>query len=223
MRVTYIKSESVAKYIKSYWFRPEATLRFGAGQCIELHNPHETPDSRSEKRWFTISSSPLNELFSITTKIPQPGKRSSYKNTLESLKKGDKLSISNPIGDFVLPKDSSIPLIFIAGGIGCTPYNSMIKYLMEISEHRDITLLHSATNSDDFIFDDTFSNLGNKFIKLKNVRLTAKNILKLTRPSPEHYIYLSGPEPMVEELQKDLTLLGIARNRIIADFFSGYI
>lgn len=222
MKVTFIQSELVANNIKSYWFKPASRLRFIAGQAVELHNPHDNTDGQSSKRWFTISSSPLDQQFSITTRLPLHEKRSAYKHALESLAEGDELTISNPIGDFVLPKDSSIPLVFIAGGIGCTPYHSMLKYLQEKSEKRDIKLLYYAPANADFAFGTTFSNLGEKFIKRTDKKITARKILSLTRPPKNAYLYISGPEPMVERLQADLQSAGISKNLIVVDFFSGY-
>ena len=77
--------------------------------------------------------------------------------------------MASPMGDFVLPKDPSIPLVFVAGGIGCTPYHSIIKDLQLSGDSRDIILLYAANKLEDVAFREVFDKLGNKFkIVLKN-------------------------------------------------------
>src|SRR6185369_15796787 len=103
----------------SFWFRPERPVDYIAGQFTEIYLPHSGADSRGERRWFTLSSSPTDALVSITTQfIPTEG--STFKKELFGLRPGAALKLADPMGDFVLPKDPSIPLLFIAGGLGIT-------------------------------------------------------------------------------------------------------
>lgn len=221
MKVSFVRSESTAKNIRTFWFEPERKIRYVAGQFIELYLPHNQPDKRGTKRWFTLSSSPTDELLSITTKhTPKIG--SSFKETLFNLKSGTELKMASPMGDFILPKDTTIPLVFVAGGIGCTPFHSIIKYLQDTNENRDITLIYAANSYDEVAFSDTFEKLGSKFKKVLGERLTAEKIIKLGTATEQHYVYLSGPEPMVEALNNDLKKLGIGKKHIHTDFFPGY-
>src|SRR5258708_897456 len=125
----HIKLESikpVGQNVKTFWFQPPKGFTYTAGQFIELYIPHDNPDERGIKHWFTLSSSPTEPLISITTKYA--GKKSStFKQHLFVLKPGAELYAVEPMGDFVLPQDKSIPLIFVAGGIGVTPFRSMVK------------------------------------------------------------------------------------------------
>src|SRR5438128_2636442 len=130
--------ETIASSIKSFWFKPTRPVHYTAGQYIELKLPHDKPDNRGERRWFTLSSYPTEPLLSITTKFTDPG--SSFKRALLDMKQGQIINMSDPMGDFVLPKDDTIPLIFVAGGIGVTPVRSMIKWLSDKAEKRDIKL-----------------------------------------------------------------------------------
>lgn len=196
-------------------------MRHTAGQFTEIRLPHNNKDKRGDKRWFTISSSPTEDLVSITTKF-STDPSSSFKTTLQALKPGDELNLASPMGDFILPKDQTIPLVFVAGGIGCTPYRSIIKYLIDSKEERDITLLYAANSQQEVAFKDIFASLGNKFKIIVGERLNAQMIKDLAQATPSHYIYLSGPEPMVEELDKDLKSSGINKKQIHTDFFPGY-
>ncbi|MBW3568931.1 FAD-dependent oxidoreductase [Candidatus Parcubacteria bacterium] len=218
MKVVFNRSEASAKNIITCWFSKPAHIHHIAGQFIELYLPHENPDARGERHWFTLSSSPTEKTLSITTKISSEG--SSFKRTLRNLKPGDQVLMAEPMGDFVLPKDPFIPLLFVAGGIGCTPYRSMVKYLQDCGEKRSIKLIYAALVAQEIAFRDIFDQLGDDFIPLVGQKLTSQKIL--AHASPSHYIYLSGPEPMVESLDKQLKQTGVSPDHIRTDFFLNY-
>lgn len=221
MKVAFVRSEPVVDHIRTFWFKPERPIRYTAGQFIELRVPHDHKDNRGDKRWFTLSSSPTDELLSITTKLAVEN-GSSFKHALASLEPGTMLDMASPMGDFVLPKDSSIPLVFVAGGIGCTPYHSMVKFLQDTREKRTLSVIYAANSAAEIAFKDTFSRLGDNFKTIIGERLDAAKILDLAGNDPEQYIYLSGPEPMVEALDKDLKHAGFNKKHIRTDFFPGY-
>lgn len=220
MKVKFVKSEKTALNILTFWFEPETKLRYIAGQYIELYLPHENADDRGQKRWFTLSSAPSDELLSISTKITP--ERSSFKNTLTSLQSGDLVEMSQPMGDFILPKDKNIPLVFIAGGIGATPFRSIIADLKNNNEKRNISLIYSARSQQEIAFSDTFDYLEEKFYEFTDTILSAEQIINLTGDLGSSYFYISGPEPVVEQLQKALLQNDIPKNHIYTDFFPGY-
>ncbi len=221
MKVTFDRRIQTAKNIYTFWFTPEKTMRHIAGQFIELRIPHPDKDKRGDKRWFTLSSSPTDKQVSITTKF-SPQNSSSFKQALDSLTPGDQLDIASPMGDFILPKDPNIPLLFVAGGIGSTPFHSIIKYLNDSGEKRDVTLIYAVSNDDEIAFNEEFSKLGDSFKKVVGSRIDADTIKTLGNVTDDHYIYLSGPEPMVEALEKDLKSGGFNKKHIYTDFFPGY-
>lgn len=232
MKTNFVRKEPEAVNIVTFYFKPEKPVRYIAGQFTEIKLSHENKDKRGNKRWFTLSSSPHQELLSITTNLTNPG-GSTFKHALENTKTGQEVSLAAPMGDFVLPKDPSIPLVFVAGGIGCTPFHSIISWLSSQNEKRDITLLYTARSLDKVAFRDTFSSLGKNFkIILQNPpadwegqigRLSAELIIKLGDITPDHYVYLSGPEPMIETLWKDLKQAGINKKHMYTDYFPGYV
>jgi ferredoxin-NADP reductase len=218
--------------VRTFWFRPEKPLRYTAGQFIELTLKHEDADDRGEKRWFTLSSAPGHELVSITTRYAGDEHTSSFKKALFHLEPGATLQMSEPMGDFVLPKDASTPLIFVAGGIGLTPFHSMFLHLAEQPRRRDIKFLYSVRNEEDILFQDAFEAAGiHATIIVENPsgawggergHITPEQILGLTTPSSESLIYLSGPEPMIEALAHGLHLAGIPKRRLVTGYFPGY-
>jgi ferredoxin-NADP reductase len=218
MHVTLVNRELVAKNIITFRFKPERPMRYIAGQFTELTLPHAGLDARGNRRWFTLSSAPTEELLAITTKFADL-RESSFKRTMKELKAGTSIDMALPMGDFVLPKDPSIPLLFVAGGIGATPFRSIIKFLQDSNEQRDITLLYAA-NPAELAFREIFDKLGKNFITTDHVNLEniTENILD---PLLQH-VYISGPESMVDKLSKGLAETGFPKNHIRSDFFHGY-
>lgn len=230
MKATFDHSEDESATITTFWFKPEKPVDFVAGQFIELTLPHVQVDDRGIRRWFTVSSSPTDELLSITTKFSDPG--SSFKGALRALEPGTVVDMDPPMGDFVLPQDPTIPLVFVAGGMGVTPYHSIFKWLHDTGERRPIKFIYAVKTEDDIIFQDTFDAAGIHATIVvtepsdawggERGHLTADHILKLTEPDDRTLIYLAGPEPMIEDLQKGLIAQKFSRNQIVTDFFPNY-
>jgi ferredoxin-NADP reductase len=207
-------------------------MHYTAGQFTELTLQHTSPDERGIKRWFTLSSSPTDELLSITTRYAGDDKTSTFKKTLFALQPGAQVELADAMGDFVLPKLIQTPLIFVAGGMGITPFHSMFKWLANTSEVRPIRFLYAVSNEDDIIWQDILEKAGiyativvsrpsEAWGGLRG-QLDAETILGIEKPTDDTLIYLSGPEQMVEALQKDLQAKDINKRQLVGDFFPGY-
>jgi glycine betaine catabolism B len=232
MKVTFDHSERQASNIITFWFKPPQPIRYEAGQFIEMFLPHPNPDERGIKRWFTLSSAPTDApLIAITTKFAIPS--SSFKNTLKDLKKGDPVEIIEPMGDFILPKDAAIPLVFVAGGIGITPFHSIIRYLSDKKEHRDIYFLYAIHSPKEQIFNKLLSSYPLKKYQVLAQRsdahwqgekglLNAQKILEFIDELSNKLIYISGPEMMVEKFNADLLKLGVPKSQLVGDYFPNY-
>lgn len=231
MQVTLDHTRDEAANIKTFYFKPEKPVHYTAGQFIELFIPHKHPDKRGIKRWFTLSSSPTDELLSITTKFAGD-KSSSFKKALFGLKPGTELRMVEPMGDFVLPKLIQTPLVFVAGGIGITPFHSMLAWLAATNEQRPIKLLYGVHSEDEIVFQETFDKAGVHATIIvsdpspawggERGNISAELILGLEKPSEDTLVYVSGPEPMVEALEKDLKKAGLRKDQFVGDFFPGY-
>ena len=232
MHVTLDHVEDIASNIKTFWFKPEQPVHHIAGQFTELVLPHDSPDNRGQKRFFTLSSSPSEPLVSITTKFATEN-GSSFKQALRTLKTGAELFMAEPMGDFVLPKDTTIPLVFVAGGVGITPMRSMTQWMLDTEEERTVHLLYAANAAEDIAFSDLFKRqYGDNFIPVVKEAgtswkgevgsLTPEKVNALVGDHPETLIYLSGPEPMIEAFVRELKRSGVSSHRIVTDYFPGY-
>lgn len=232
MKATFDHSQAEADNIRTFFFKPERPVQYTAGQYTELHLPHPKPDDRGTKRWFTLSSSPNNEFLTITTKYAGDGKSSSFKKALFNLKPGTELQMADPMGDFVLPKLIQTPLVFVAGGIGVTPFHSILEWLYETMEKRPIKLLYAVRSEDEIVFVDTFKRAGIEPTIVvsepsdawggERGHLSAELILGLEKPSEDTLVYVSGPEKMVQALAKDLSKSGLDKQQIVTDEFPNY-
>lgn len=233
MKAVFDHAQDEAANIRTFFFRPERPVHYTAGQYTQLTLPHPHPDKRGVRRWFTISNAPGGEFLTITTKYAGDKDSSSFKKFLfHKLRPGTEVHLAEPMGDFVLPKLIQTPLVFVAGGIGLTPFHSMAEWLAETRESRPIKFLYGVRTEDEIVFQDTFLRAGVEPTLIvsdpspawggERGRLSADLILGLEQPSDDTLVYLSGPEPMVQALGKNLRQAGFPKERLVSDEFPNY-
>lgn len=212
----------IAPAIFSFWFAPHASFSFIPGQFLEWTLHHKGADSRGIRRYFTIASSPTESGILLTAKIPE--KQSTFKKALLDLKPGEQVIATGAEGNFVLPKDESRKLAFIAGGVGITPFRSMAKYLVDKDVRRDIILLYSANRPEEFVFTELFNDAKSRGLNpvYTTERVNAEFISRNIPDWKGRLFYVSGPQPMVKAIEKTLALMGIPKHAIKRDYFPGY-
>lgn len=224
MKLKLIDKKQVVKGVTSFYFEPDATFEWTAGQYLIYSLKHEKEDLRGRQRFFTISSSPFQKTPVITTRIEE--KPSSFKNALNHLEIGDTLEAKGPDGDFVIGSPQA-KYIFIAGGIGITPFMSIIRELDFEKKPINVTLLY-ANKTEDIVFRKELDQIMGNHPELKihyviSPKHIDENFLKENIHDLEKYIfYISGPDPMVEAMENTLRKLGIKGDNIKEDYFSGY-
>lgn len=218
-------------------FEPDKPAKFKPGQYLEWTLGHSSPDLRGNRRYFTVASSPTESQLHLGVKFYENG--STFKRALLQMKRDDVIVASQLAGDFVMPNDKNKKLAFIAGGIGITPFRSMIKYLTDTGEKRDVALFYSNKTADEISYKNIFDEAQNR-IGLKTIyTLTDKNQLPqnwngytgklnpdiIARELPdfkERMFFISGPRAMVTSFEKTLKNLGIPQSHIKIDFFPGF-
>lgn len=218
-------------------FQPDMPLSFKPGQYLEWTLGHKKSDSRGNRRYFTIASSPTETELLLGVKFyPSP---SSFKKALAYLDDGGTLIASQLSGDFVLPRNKKKKLVFIAGGIGVTPFRSMIKYLLDTKQKRDIILVYANKTEGDIVYKNIFNlaaqTLGLKVIYVINELkdktkpwngrigyVDEKLIREEIKDFHERTFYISGSHSMVDSMVDAIKNLGLGPNRIKTDFFPGF-
>lgn len=224
--------EVTAPNIRTFWFKPERTLRYVAGQYLDVNLPHTSADNRGAVRTMSLSSSPTEPLLAITTAF-EPRGGSTFKRALLALKPGDAVTVTDPMGDFILPKDPVQALTFVAGGIGIAPVRSMVKWLIDTGEARNIQIIYIARAPEVMThlkLLESYSGAHITKIYTQNApagqqptsRPTTPALLKLIKNPNDQLIYLSGPQPLMETYWQELQTHDIPRNHLILDYFTGY-
>ena len=233
----YFKEKKViAKDTYEFVFEKEK-LQFRAGQYMEWTLSHLHSDSRGVRRFFTIASSPTEDEVRLGVRVGLEA--SSFKRRLMSLRQGDFIVASGLAGDFVLSEKRGKKLVFVAGGIGVTPFRSMVSYLIGKQEKRDTILLYFNKIEEEIAYRDIFDKAREE-IGLKTFyvltdrahvsegwkggvgRLDEAMLLKLVPDFRERVFYLSGPNALVNSYRGILLRAGVSRRNIKSDFFAGY-
>jgi ferredoxin-NADP reductase/Na+-translocating ferredoxin:NAD+ oxidoreductase RnfD subunit len=213
-------------------------LVFIPGQYMEWTLPHQKSDNRGIRRYFTIASSPTEDNLRIGVKFYDQS--STYKKALLNINENNIIVGSQIAGDFTLTKDPKKKLVFMAGGIGITPFRSMIKYLIDKNERRDITLIYSNRHQSEIVYKEIFDEAQTK-LNIKTVytltdttqlpanwlgqigRVDSLMIQKEIPDFVERTFYLSGPHSMVKGFETVLQQMGVKKEKIKTDFFPGFV
>lgn len=230
-----LDAKKIAHNTFEFIFVPDRHVSFKPGQYFEWTLGHSRPDSRGIRRYFTIASSPDDSRVRLGVKFNDPP--SSFKRALAGMKQGDTLSVSHCDGDFILPKNQRKKLAFIAGGIGVTPFASMVRHLLDAKEPRDIVMLYSNGKAADVAYADIFerarAELGMKTVYTitgeeaapPGMRIGFIDADFITIEIPDYAtrtFYISGPHSMVVGFRKTLLAMGVSRFRIKTDYFPGF-
>lgn len=209
----------------SFRFKSKEITDWKPGQYMHFTLGHPRPDSRGTERYFTISSAPFEGHIQITTRFSDK-KSSSFKDALRGMAVGGTIEADGLEGDFIV-EDPSQKLVFIAGGIGVTPYRAILLALDHAGAAINVDLLY-ANRDEDFPYQAELKMLAEKHPTFKTHYFTGTNRLDeraiaaavgdLVKP----VFYVSGPEPMVEAFEGILKGMSVPKSRVKTDYFPGY-
>lgn len=222
-QVNFIRRIKEAEGIYSYIFSLPPKLSFSPGQYMELTLAQRKSDSRGNRRYFSLSSSPTEPGLMFTVKEPEMP--SAFKRSLAGLNPGEKILVSRVAGSFTLSKDTGLKLAFLAGGVGITPFRSMVKYTIDKGEKRDIALLYSANSPAELSYRGLFEKAAASGLKTSYItegRIDEAKIKELLPDYKQRAFYISGPYGFVNAAESALLKLGVGYDSIITDYFPGY-
>ena len=215
--------------------RPPA-LAFAPGQYMEWTLGYPGADSRGNRRFFTLASSPTERTLNLGVKFYAKG--STYKQAMLTLNGRSTILAGQVAGDFTLPADPEQKLAFVAGGIGITPFRSMLKYLIDTGERRDIILIYASRTVDDIVYTDVLRDAQRQLgiatvYTLTDTAAVPRNwnghvgridhamIAQSIPDFHERTFYLSGPPEMVRATEQLLRTLRVSGTQIKKDYFAG--
>ena len=173
---------------------------------------------------------------------------SPYKKRLSTLEEGAKVKVRGPEGQFVLHQDYSKPAVFISGGIGVTPFRSMIKYATDKRLPLRIIMFDSNRNKGNILFKKEFDDWENTNKNLKIIYTISEDQHEQSLPAADDWkgeygridksmilkymdsnainnpmFYVCGPPGMLKDMQSLLQEdMGIPKERIKVEEFTGY-
>ena len=230
MKLTLVKKTDEAQDTRSFYFKSETPLTWLPGQYIYITLPKlNYEDQRGDIRHFTISASPTEgDFVRITIRVRQ---ESGYKKTLDELPLGSVVEGKGPQGTFLFDKKGNGSNIFLAGGIGITPFRSMTKWIIDNNLGVPIHLIHSNSDSE-FVFKSDFEKWAdeNKNIKLSYFdssvlgHLDSKKLLNLLSNTDikTSTFWVVGPNVFVDAMEDILEELKVPEDNIKTEKFTGY-
>lgn len=236
-KIALIKREEVAAGTMAFYFEKPKGFEFQAGQhaVFTLLNPLET-DDEGNRRVFCFASAPYEGHLMIAMRM----RDTAFKRTLKTLPRETEIQMEGPYGSFVLREDLERPAVFLAGGIGVTPFRSMLFQVAHDNEARSMYFFYSNRCPEDSAFLGELKileqrNVHYKFIPTMTV---IKNSVQswngeigyinkdmLTRYLPELVMpvyYIAGSPAMVFAMRGMLQGAGIGSESIEIDQFAGY-
>ena len=221
-RAALVRQEEVAAGTLAFHFTRARAFDFQAGQNILL-----TLGDGSESRVFTIASAPHERELMVATRM----RDSTFKNRLKALAPGATVAIDGPNGMMVLHDDASRPAVFVAGGIGITPFLSMLRDARHRRLGHRITLFYSNRRASGAAFLAELQALEKAHAGFRLVStlteeggqpigdtLLRQHVADLKEPA----YYLAGPPGMTMDIQGMLADSGIAPDDVHCEEFYGY-
>ncbi|MFL1382434.1 FAD-dependent oxidoreductase, partial [Nocardiopsis protaetiae] len=155
VRLRVLRREPVGADTVELVLAPRAPLAFRPGQYLELCLPHPRPDARGTRRMFSIVSPPARaDEIAVAMRLPE--RPSSFKRAVAELEPGRVLTATGVHGDFTPPADPDTPVLWVAGGIGITPFASMAA----AGAARDAVLAYRVPDADDVPYAEVFEKAG---------------------------------------------------------------
>jgi len=227
----------VAERTMAFEFEKPAGFTFKAGQFIEvtLIDPAET-DAEGNARAFSIASAPHEDFLMVATRM----RDTAFKRVLAAMKVGATVRIEGPFGDLVLHNNPTRAAMLLAGGIGITPFRSMVlRAAREKLPHR-VFLFYSNRRPEDAPFLEELRNI-------ETLNPNYKLVVTTTEPEKSRYpwqvetglisadmltrsakdamspvYYIAGPPAMVSGLRAMLNGKGVDDDDIRTEEFGGY-
>ena len=225
LKLKILEVKEIADFTKSFVLEKPKNFDYLPGQHIFVEIAPENGKP------FSLVSSPTQNFLEFATIIRDD---SPFKQELNVLDSGDELIVSGPYGKKFYYEDEEKDIVFIAGGIGITPFMGILRYLTENEMSTRVTLLYSSRTFKNTAFKKELDGLAetNRNIRIvytitddpeykgNKGRIDKNFILDHVENVKDKIWYVAGPPKMVESIYNTLKDLGIKNIKL--DSFSGY-
>jgi ferredoxin-NADP reductase len=236
-RTTLVGREEVAEGTAAFHFAKPQGFAFKPGQAIDLILPTlGDGDAQANRHAFSLVSAPFEERLTVATRL----RDSAFKRALGQLAAGAAVEIDGPFGSLTLHNNRARPAVFIAGGIGITPFVCMLRHAASESLPQRFVLVYSNRRPEDAAFLDELQGLSRRLeaFELEATMTQAgqskqawtgrtgavdSELLKaLVSGLSSPVCYVAGPPAMVEAMRRHLNQAGVDDDDIRSEDFFGY-
>ena len=227
----------VAEGTMAFHFERPAGFDFKPGQSADLTllDPPET-DLEGNVRTFSIASAPFEDQLRFATRM----RETAFKRSLKKMPLGTVVKMDSATGDFTLHKNSAKPAVFLAGGIGITPFSSIVRQADHDRAPHKLYLFYSNRRPEDAPFMEVMQNLEKtnpKFSFVATMTDTPRSkktwngeTARINREMLSKYLndlrgpiyYIAGPPAMVSRMREMLVASDVDEDDIRTDEFAGY-
>jgi ferredoxin-NADP reductase len=229
--------QEVAEQTMAFWFEKPATFAFTPGQFIELTllDPPES-DAEGNSRVFSIASAPDEDFIMVATRL----RDTAFKRALGHLSTGTEVKVEGPFGDLRLHNDKSRAAVVLTGGIGITPFRSILLSAAKEKRPQRIFLFYANRRPEDAAFLDELQDLEKQnpnytlFACMNEMEhshrrwqgetgvIDAQMLAKHLKGVVSPIYYITGPPTMVQAMHAMLTETGVDDDNIRIEEFAGY-
>jgi ferredoxin-NADP reductase len=190
-------------------------------------------DEKGLRRHISLVTSPTEHgVVGLATRL----RDTAFKRTLAELEVGDEVQVEEPKGSFLLPEETDVEYVFVAGGIGITVFRSMLRYIADSGEPYRVTLVYSNRDRSSTPFLDELAELEQGIPGLRVVltmtddeawegerrRVDPAMLADVLGGLDGRTFLVAGPPAMAEGVADSLREAGVPEERVRADRFSGY-
>lgn len=229
--------KEVAERTMAFQFKKPSGWTFKAGQFIDitLPNPPKT-DAEGNTRGFSIASAPEEDFLLVTTRL----RDTAFKQSLKEVPLGTEVKVEGPFGNLVLHNNTARPCVLLAGGIGITPFRSIVVRAAKEKLAHHIYLFYSNRRPEDAAFLDelqalqkenpnfhliaTMTEMGKSKRPWKGEtgQINQALLSRHLKDVKNAIYYIAGPAAMVNGIHKVLNDTGIDDDDIRMEEFTGY-
>lgn len=217
---TFVQKQQIGKNTWEFFFKTPPTFTYSPGQYADFTLAELTDDSRGNTRTFSLTSVPTDDFISFATFFPENA--SPYKKQLFAMQPGQSANISESMGDMVLPRLQTQPLVFVAGGLGIASFIAPLRQCERSDLSHPVVLLWAVRDEADkidFPVLDTF-RFAYRSDCVAPHRLRVTDILK--HAGSTGMVYVSGSQRFTESIVAELRAHGHPDTRLAFDYFTGY-
>lgn len=229
--------EIIASETVAFHFRKPVGFQFKAGQTIDLVlNSSPSVDAADARHTFSLVSAPFEDVLTVATRM----RASSFKNTLADLPVGSNAGLEGPFGSLTLHSSRARPAVFITGGIGITPFMSILRQVVYDGLQQQFILVYSNNRPEDAAFLTELQDLERRIESFRLFTTMTRmdgsgrpwpgrigridwDLIEIVKNSAATAVYyVTGSSSMVADLKQLLANAAIDDDDVRSEEFHGY-